>query len=123
MRRHTTIQQSVVAVGLVMVCLGSIRIALGEELEEITVTAQKREQSSQDVPLTISTLSGAELSKANIRDLFQIADHVPGMVFSRAPDDGMALTFRGLGTPARSFFFEDSIAIFMYTLSLHDALP
>jgi len=56
-----------------MFCLGSIRIALGEELEEITVTAQKREQSSQDVPLTISTLSGAELSKANIRDLFQIA--------------------------------------------------
>ena len=113
MRRHTTIQQSVVAVGLVMVCLGPIRIALGEELEEITVTAQKREQSSQDVPLTISTLSGAELSKANIRDLFQIADHVPGMVFSRAPDDGMALTFRGLGTPARSQAFEESIGVFL----------
>jgi outer membrane receptor protein involved in Fe transport len=66
-----------------MFCPGSIRVAVGEELEEITVTAQKREQSSQDVPLTISTLSGAEMSKANIRDLFQIADHVPGMVFSR----------------------------------------
>ena len=63
--------------------------------------------------MTIHTLSAEELSTANIRNLFQIADYVPGMVFSRAPDDGMALTFRGLGSPARSQAFEQSIGVFM----------
>jgi iron complex outermembrane receptor protein len=85
----------------------------GDQLEEITVTAQKRAESSQDVPMTINTVAADELSRANVRNLFQIADYVPGMVFSRAPDDGMALTFRGLGTPARSQAFEESIGLFM----------
>ena len=110
-QRH--VQRWVSAISALALGLGSVRIAFAQELEEITVTAQKREQSSQDVPLTISTLSGAELAKANIRDLFQLADRVPGMVFSRAPDDGMALTFRGLGTPARSQAFEESIGVFL----------
>ncbi len=90
--------------------------ALGAEqnqLAEITVTAQKRTESSQDVPLTIAAVPADELASANIRNLFQIADYVPGMVFSRAPDDGMALTLRGLGTPARSQAFEESIGVFM----------
>jgi iron complex outermembrane recepter protein len=69
---------------------------------------QKRAESSQDVPMTIDTMSADEMSRDNVRNLFQIADYVPGMVFSRAPDDGMALTFRGLGSPARSQAFEES---------------
>jgi len=97
--------------------LGAIGSARGspdtDQLEEITVTAQKRAESSQDVPLTIHTVSADEMSRANVRNLFQIADYVPGMVFSRAPDDGMALTFRGLGSPARSQAFEGSIGLFM----------
>jgi iron complex outermembrane receptor protein len=85
----------------------------GDQLEEITVTAQKRAESSQDVPMTINTVSADAMSRNNVRNLFQIADYVPGMVFSRAPDDGMALTFRGLGSPARSQAFEESIGLFM----------
>src|SRR3984957_528044 len=85
----------------------------GDQLEEVTVTAQKRAESSQDVPATITTVSADEMSRANVRNLFQIADCVPGMVFSRAPDDGMALTFRGIGSPARSQAFEESIGVFI----------
>ncbi|HEX3912061.1 MAG TPA: TonB-dependent receptor [Steroidobacteraceae bacterium] len=85
----------------------------GDQLEQVTVTAQKRAESSQDVPITITTVSADEMARANVRNLFQIADYVPGMVFSRAPDDGMALTFRGLGSPARSQAFEQSIGYFM----------
>ena len=92
---------------------GRASVPDGDQLEEVTVTAQKRAESSQTVPLTITTVSADEMSQANIRNLFQIADYVPGMVFSRAPDDGMALTFRGLGSPARSQAFEESIGVFM----------
>ncbi|HEY6456241.1 MAG TPA: TonB-dependent receptor [Steroidobacteraceae bacterium] len=92
---------------------GRASVPDGDQLEEVTVTAQKRAESPQDVPITIDTVSADEMSRANVRDLFQIADYVPGMVFSRAPDDGMGLTFRGIGTLARSQAFEQSIGVFM----------
>lgn len=86
--------------------------AFAAELEEITVTAQKREQSIQDVPITVTAVGGDTLDEFGIDDLFEVANLVPGMVFSRAPDDGLALTLRGLGTPARTQSFDQSVAVF-----------
>ena len=88
-------------------------VALAATLEEVVVTAQKREQSLQDVPITISALSGENLEDFGVNDLFEVANLVPGMVFSRAPDDGLALTLRGLGTPARTQSFDQSVALFL----------
>lgn len=82
-------------------------------LEEMVVTAQKREQSLQDVPVTVNALSGEAMEAQGVDTLFEVADLVPGMVFSRAPDDGLALTLRGLGTPARTQSFDQSVALFL----------
>jgi len=82
-------------------------------LEEIVVTAQKREQSLGDVPVVVNVLSREAIEEYNIDDLFELANFVPGVVFSRAPDDGLALTIRGLGTPARTQSFDQSVALFM----------
>ncbi len=82
-------------------------------LEEIVVTAQKRAESLDDVPITISALSAENLEDFGVDDLFEVANLVPGVVFSRAPDDGLALTIRGLGTPARTQSFDQSVALFL----------
>jgi len=82
-------------------------------LEEVVVTAQKRAQSIQDIPLTVNAVSGEDLSDFGVDNLFKLADLIPGMVFSRAPDDGLALTLRGLGTPARTQSFDQSVALFL----------
>ncbi len=82
-------------------------------LEEIVVTAQKRAQSLQDVPVTVNALSEENLTEFGVDSLFEVANLVPGMVFSRAPDDGLALTLRGLGTPARTQSFDQSVALFL----------
>jgi iron complex outermembrane recepter protein len=87
--------------------------AASDSLEEIVVTAQKRDQREQDVPITISVITGAAFAASDIKDLLQAANYVPGMVFSRAPDDGLALSFRGVGTPARTQAFDQSIALFV----------
>jgi iron complex outermembrane receptor protein len=91
----------------------SIAVDESTKLEVIEVTSQKRVQSLQDVPVTVSAISGAMLDKYGVDDLFKVADLVPGMVFSRAPDDGLALTLRGLGTPARTQSFDQSVALFL----------
>jgi len=81
-------------------------------LEVIQVTSQKRVQTLQEVPATVTAVSGDILSDQGVDNLFEMADLVPGMVFSRAPDDGLALTLRGLGTPARTQSFDQSVALF-----------
>jgi iron complex outermembrane receptor protein len=87
--------------------------ALEPGLTEIVVTARKRPQRIEDVPLAIDAVTAATLAATATRDLFDLAGLVPGMVFSRAPDDGLALTLRGVGTPARSQAFDQSIALFL----------
>ena len=100
------------------------------ELEVITVTAQKRAESAQDIPVTVAVVSSQTFAQNHVKDLVQAVTLVPGVVFSRAPDDGLALTFRGLGTAARSQAFELSEALFvddtfmgkgrLYTTSMFD---
>jgi iron complex outermembrane receptor protein len=92
--------------------------ALAEGLQEIVVTAQKREQREQEVPITMSVITGETLLAGDTKDLLQLANYVPGMVFSRAPDDGLALSFRGVGTPARTQAFDQSVALFLDGLFL-----
>ena len=48
-------------------------------LDEIVVTAQKREQDIQDVGISISAFSGDQLKALNIQDSSQIAAFVPGV--------------------------------------------
>lgn len=86
--------------------------AEGQVIEELVVTAQKRAQSISDVPATVTALTAEALREFAVNDLFEVATLVPGMVFSRAPDDGLALTLRGLGTPARTQSFDQSVALF-----------
>jgi len=82
------------------------------KIEVIEITSQKRVQTLQEVPATVTAISGDILDKHGVDDLFEMAALIPGMVFSRAPDDGLALTLRGLGTPARTQSFDQSVALF-----------
>ncbi len=84
----------------------------GTGVGEIVVTALKRSESAQRIPVSVTSLGGATLQQQGVKDLFQAVTLVPGVVFSRAPDDGLALTFRGLGTQARPQAFEQSVALF-----------
>ena len=82
-------------------------------ISEVIVTAQKRSEKLQDTPLTIGVVRGTTLTELGVSSLFNTAPLVAGMVFSRAPDDGLGLTFRGVGTPARNQSFDQSIALFI----------
>lgn len=70
-------------------------------LEEITVTARKREESLLDVPLSITALTADTLSAFNIRDLNDLQRITPGFTLSEAigfrrARDGYTLVMRGL---------------------------
>lgn len=63
---------------------------------EIVVTAQKRAQSLQDVPASISALSGESLDRRGVEDFEDYARGVPGVAFnSDIPNEGK-ITMRGI---------------------------
>ncbi len=65
---------------------------------EVIVTAQRRSESVQNVPMTVQALSAEAISKLNITDIEQILRFTPNVVYS-APGAGQGqLSMRGLST-------------------------
>jgi len=48
-------------------------------LQEITVTARRREESIQDVPIAVTAISGAALDRAGTADIGELAQVVPSV--------------------------------------------
>jgi iron complex outermembrane recepter protein len=51
-------------------------------LDEVVVTAQRREQKLQDVPLTVNALSGDDMARAGVATVRDLQNVVPGFTFS-----------------------------------------
>ena len=82
-------------------------------LEEIVVTARKRSESMQDVPLSVSAFSGDSLVKAGYSDLSNIARVAPGLYFE-APDRSRPLIYvRGIGTRSYDGGSDPSVGVFI----------
>jgi len=84
-----------------------------QEIEEVIVTAQKREQSLQDVPISVSAFNEEMMKRANIEDLRGLADLTPG--FSGRTEDSFndALSIRGISTNDFGIGGDPSVGIFM----------
>jgi iron complex outermembrane receptor protein len=68
-------------------------------LEEVVVTAQKREEDSQDVPIAIQAFSGDKLDAFNIEDTADLQRITPGLTFTYT--FGYTLIYlRGVGSDA-----------------------
>lgn len=71
----------------------------GRGIEEVVVTAQKREEALQDVPASISVLSGDQVENLSLNSLADFATYVPGFSVNSGGSPGLArLTLRGIQT-------------------------
>jgi len=68
------------------------------QLEEIIVTAQKREESVQDVPISISAISSEELQNRSVSQISDLQSATPNVTFSTTQQGTLASTvgIRGL---------------------------
>jgi iron complex outermembrane recepter protein len=75
--------------------------AFEEELEEVTVTAQRRPENLQAVPVAVTALSGAELNRRQIYDVQALQYAVPSMVVNPTVSNSLTATIslRGWGEP------------------------
>lgn len=75
----------------------------GPQLQEVVVTATRREESIEKVPISISALSQQELAANNIKDIQDIAAVTPGLDFAATtgagtPSTNTIISIRGLST-------------------------
>jgi iron complex outermembrane receptor protein len=81
------------------------------KLDEITVTATRRAESLQDVPVAVSVLSGTQLAQANLNSLEAISSRIPTLNFrANASNKDTSLFIRGVGTISTSPGVEPSVA-------------
>jgi iron complex outermembrane receptor protein len=66
-------------------------------LEEVIVTAQKRSESVQEIPLAVTALSADMLDERGITDIASMAASVPGLHFGQSGNN-TRITIRGIGT-------------------------
>ena len=80
-------------------------------LEEVIVTAQKRSENEQSVPMSMTTFSSAALEQKSINDFFDYATKVPNLAFAPTGDGvGTARTvsIRGIsGQNVTGFYIDD----------------
>ena len=68
-------------------------------LEEVMVTAQKREEDSQDIPIMISAFSGEKLDAMGVDSTSDLQKITPGLTFTYTY--GYTVIYlRGIGTDA-----------------------
>lgn len=66
--------------------------------DEVIVTATRRSERLQDVPLSVTAISQAELTQKGIVGFEGIARETPGAVLNEASDNNFRLTARGIST-------------------------
>lgn len=84
-----------------------------QNLEEVVVTAQKREVSVQEIPTTVSVVDGATLKAFDVMDFDELDAFVPGLIFTRQPGNNFSLTVRGIGSSAGQQAFEQSVVSYI----------
>ena len=82
-------------------------------IEEIVVTAQKREEQLQDVPISITAFSSEKLDALGVQNARDLEAVTPGLVYSTNPVNYSIIFIRGIGTDAFIPSVDASVATYV----------
>lgn len=109
------LQRSMIAAAIATVLAGpaAAQQTAGQVLDEIIVTAQKRTQSLQDVPISISAFDATALETSGIATIDDIAQRVPGLTLGRFNAVQPQIYIRGIGSTDQSASGDQSVGVFI----------
>ena len=100
-----------IGAGLVAIALPAVTLAQEGNLEEIVVTAQKREQSELEVPMTIDVFSSKDIEETGALNLIEMQDFIPGFEMGDNPTQS-TISVRGVSSVNISTGGDPSVATF-----------
>ena len=91
-------KRSALSLGVALACSATVTSeVLAETVEEIVVTATRRAESIQDIPVNISAVGGDAIEQQGFDDLSELASYVPGLnIVDQGGRDGNRIVVRGL---------------------------
>ena len=85
-----------------------------DEIEEIIVVAQKKEQSLQEVPLAVSVVTSTTMERAQINDIIDLQSVVPSLRVTQLQTSANTnFLIRGFGNGANNPGIEPSVGVFI----------
>lgn len=88
------------------------------QVEEVIVTATRRAERVQDVPLSVTTLTQGELNERGIVNYDGLAMATPGVVLNRASANFNNFTARGIATNGYGANLQSTVAIYVDELPI-----
>jgi len=84
-------------------------------LEEVVVTARRRDESLQDVPVAVTAFTADALDSVGVADITELANTVPSLMLeaSRATNTTLTAFIRGIGQQDPLAGFEQGVAIYL----------
>ncbi len=110
------------SVGLTALAAGVAPIAVAQDdadegarrLSTVTITATKREQTLQDVPVAVSVVDNTTIEKAEIQDLNDLQSVVPSLRVGQLQSSANTnFIIRGFGNGANNVGIEPSVGVFV----------
>jgi iron complex outermembrane receptor protein len=85
------------------------------QIETVTVTAERRSQDVQSVPIAVTAVSAEQLAKAQVRDFNDLQMVAPSLLVSTGSGDtsGGLVRIRGVGTTGNNAGLEASVGVFV----------
>jgi len=82
-------------------------------LEEITVTARRRDENLQNVPVSVQAFSAETLQRNNIINFEDVATRTPGMVFTQSTPLDHEIFIRGIGSDIQGAGADNAVGFFV----------
>lgn len=110
MKRHLK-----AGISLLLFSVGSLTAVQGlAAIEEITVTANKREQSLQDVAISVAVIGADQIQRSGIMDLIDLQSAAPSLEIEQLQSSAQTNFYiRGFGNGANNPGIEPSVGIFI----------
>ena len=100
---------ALLSLAVVGVC---IPISVTAQIEEVIVTASKRESGLQDAPMSVSAVSGDEMKYRQVGSITDMATQVPGLSVSESGGSTL-VSIRGVGMNVASGAVEPGVAVYV----------
>ena len=105
---------STLAASAMCLVIAGVSHAQNRTIEEVTVTAAKKEQTLQEIPVAVSVISGDAIEKAQILDLSDLQSVVPSLRINTLQNSSNTnFIIRGFGNGANNPGIEPSVGVFI----------
>ncbi|MBN7795531.1 TonB-dependent receptor [Parahaliea mediterranea] len=109
-------QRSPLALSLALLAAGtgaSGAFAQQGLLEEVIVTAQKRSESLEDVPISMAVMGTDAMNKTGVRQMRELTEFVPNVSMTSGNDSSTAVRIRGVGATTRNIGFDTRVGMYL----------